>query len=134
MADTGFSLNYELLRGIAQHIMNERKMPQRGHRGGNIGGQQSTVTNPRLREATKRAAIASESETSSMPSSDLPIHTVGIHWVDHFLGRNKGFKKVYVRFQERARAAASNDVELQDDPLRKPSNLLRRKNISEKNL
>ena len=109
-------------------------MPQRGYKGGIIGGQQSTVTNPRLREAKKIAVIASASASSSCDSTPPPIHTVGIHWVDRFLGRNKGFKKTYVRFQERARAAASSDVELHDDFLRKLNNLLRRKNISEKNL
>ena len=52
-------------------------------------------------------------------------HTVGVNWVNRFLGRNPELKKTYVRYQEIARAAASIDHELQAGFLRKLSNLLR---------
>ena len=138
MADAGFPLTYELLRGIAQHIVNERQMPQKGHRGGLVG-KKASITNPQLRAIA--SSTSSTSSVSSSTSSTLfestppgPLHIVGIHWVDRFLKRNTGFKKTYVRFQERARAAASNDIELQDDFLRKLGNLLRRKDISPNNI
>ena len=119
MADAGFPLNHELLRGIAQSIVNEREMPQQGHQSG-IGpaSTQSIIINPQFRD-----------ETPTSP----PLH-VGINWVDRFLKRNKGFKKVYVRYQERARASASNDSELIDDFLRKLSNLLHKKQITPNNI
>jgi len=62
MADAGFPLSHDLLRQIAQGIINEREMPQHG--------------------------------------------------------------QVYIRYQERARAAATNDIELQADFLRKLANLV----------
>ena len=61
-------------------------------------------------------------------------HIVGIIWVNRFLKRNPEFKKSFVRFQERARTAASNDEELQDNFLRKLYNLIRRKKISGENI
>ena len=61
-------------------------------------------------------------------------HKVGKNWVDRFLARNPGLKKTYIRYQERARAAASNDIELQADFLRKLSNLMRRKGIEPQDL
>ena len=114
MADAGFPLKHELLRGIAQHIVNKRQMIQCGYKAGN-GGTNTTfaVTKPRVRQ-----------QSLTVPPI-APIHVVSIHWVDRFLKCNSGFKKVYVRYQERARAAASEDKELQADFLRKLSNLLR---------
>lgn len=61
-------------------------------------------------------------------------HIVGHNWVNRFLNRNPEFKKTYVRYQERARAAASNDKELQVNFLRKLANLVRRKKITPENI
>ena len=90
MADVGFPLSHNLLRQIAQDLIDERQ--------------------------------------GSKP------HTIGINWINRFLTRNPGFKKSYLRYQERARAAASNDEELQADFLRKLDNLIRRKKIKPENL
>jgi len=46
VADSGFPLNLELLRGIAQYMINERQMIQRGH--GKYIGPKPTTTNPIL--------------------------------------------------------------------------------------
>ena len=54
--------------------------------------------------------------------------------MDRFLERNEGFKSTYIGYQERARAAESNDIELQADFLWKLDNLVRRKKISPENL
>ena len=102
MADVGFPLSKDLVRQIAQDIVNERQIPQRSKGGPSLD-----------------------------PES---VHTVGINWVNRFLERNIGLKKIYIRYQERARAAASNDTELQSDFLRKLANLIRRKKITPNNL
>ena len=106
MADVGFPLTSDMLRQIAQGLINERETSQRSQ-----GGRQ------------RQGVIPS--------SSSNPIHTIGIHWVTRFLDRNPGFKKVYIRYQERARAAATNDTELQADFLWKLANLVRRKKIAQ---
>ena len=59
---------------------------------------------------------------------------MGVNWVNRFLDRNPAFKKTYVRYQERARVAASNDEELQVNFLRKLANLVRRKKLSPENI
>ena len=69
-----------------------------------------------------------------MIQTPLKTHIVGVNWVDRFLDHNSGFKKIYIRYQERARAAATNDIELQADFLRKLANLVHRKKISPNNL
>ena len=51
--------------------------------------------------------------------------------MDRFLGYNPGFKKVYICYQERARPAATNDIELQADFLQKLVNFIRRKIIAQ---
>ena len=51
--------------------------------------------------------------------------------MDRFLDRNSGFKKIYIRYQERVRAAATNDIELQADFLCKLANLIQRKKIAQ---
>ena len=132
MADAGFPLTHEPLRGITKHIVNERQMPQRGYKSG-IGPSttRSSMSNPPNPQVTN-PQIHLEALASS-PVVPL-IHVVGIHWVDRFLKRNAGFKKVYIRYQERARAAASNDIELQQDFLRKFANLIRRKKITPSNI
>lgn len=61
-------------------------------------------------------------------------HIVGVNWVNRFLDRNPAFKKTYVRYQQRARVAASNDEELQVNFLRKLANLVRRKKLSPENI
>lgn len=61
-------------------------------------------------------------------------HVVGLNWVTRFLNRNPEFNKKYVRYQERARVAVSNDIELQDGFLRKLSNFTRRKDIKAENI
>lgn len=73
--------------------------------------------------------------TKGGPSVDPEsVHVVGINWVNRFLDRNQGLKRKYIRFQERARAAATNDIELQADFLRKLANLIRRKKITADNI
>ena len=104
MADCGFPLTHKLLRQIAQDMVNLRGIQPKGVQGGSAG--------------------------TSPPST----HVVGQQWVDRFLERNAGFKRTYIRYQERARAAASNDVKLQADFLRKLDNLVRRKKILPENL
>ena len=104
MADCGFPLTRTLLRQIAQDMVNF----------GDI----------------KRQNRANDSSNGS-PSSP---HIVGKQWVDRFLERNDGFKRTYIRYQERAWVAASNNIELQADFLRKLDNLVRRKKIKPENL
>jgi len=69
---------------------------------------------------------------TTRPNIFLHIHIVGMHWVDRFLDRNPGFKKVHIRYQERARAAATNGLELQADFLRKLANLVRRRKVAQR--
>ena len=104
MADCGFPLTHKLLRQIAQDIVNLRDIKQKGMQDGGTG------------------------TSASSP------HVVGQQWVNRFLERNAGFKRTYIRYQERARAAASNDIELQADFLGKLDNLVRRKKIIPENL
>ena len=70
---------------------------------------------------------------SRVGASESP-HIVGMNWVNRFLDRNPEFKKTYVRYQERARVAASNDTELQSNFLRKLANLVRRNKIAPENI
>jgi len=132
MADLGFPLNLELLRGIAQQMINDRHMMQQGQ-GGGITGPKPTTTNPHLRweKRLQQQGIIASTTTNCHTT---PLHVIGNHWVDRFLNCNSGFKKIYIRYQERARAAACNDVELQADFLRKLANLVRRKKISPANI
>ena len=121
MANAGFPLNPDLLWQIAQGIVNERQISQHGQRGvlqvhNNLRDQRN------LRLQRHGAIITPDNTTSTRP----PIHIVGIHWVDRFLEWDSGFKKFYIRYQERARAAATNDTELQADLLWKLANLIRR--------
>lgn len=104
MADCGFPLTHALLRQIAQDMVNLRDIHQ--------------------------AKLQDGRTTTPTPST----HIVGQQWVDRFLKRNDGFKRTYIRYQERARAAASNNIELQADFLRKLDNLLRRKGIKPEDL
>ena len=104
MADCGFPLTHKLLRQTAQDMLN-------------------------LRDIQRNKKLGDSSGTP-LP----PTHIVGKQWVDRFLERNAGFKSTYIRYQERARAAASNDIELQADFLRKLDNLVRRKQIKPENL
>ena len=83
MADVDFPLSHNLLRQIAQDLVDERQVS----------------------EAQGSEAKGSEAQGSKP-------HTIGINWVNGFLTRNPGFKKSYLRYQEKARAAASNDEEL----------------------
>ena len=64
MADVGFPLSKDLVRQIAQDIVNERQIPQRSKLGPSLD-----------------------------PES---VHTVGINWVNRFLERNIGLKKIYI--------------------------------------
>ena len=76
--------------------------------------------------------ILQKGKSDSTESSSS--HVVGAKWVDRFLERNSRFKKTYVKYQERARAAVSNDIELQRDFVRKLANLVRRKSITSDNI
>ena len=87
MADHGFPVSHDILKKIAQDMLNLRKQPPKG----------------------KGKASAS----ASTESEDQEVHIIGMHWVKRFLRRNPRFKKQYVRYQERARKAASNDEEAQ---------------------
>ncbi|KAF8424802.1 hypothetical protein BGX38DRAFT_1279335 [Terfezia claveryi] len=130
MADAGFPLNPDLLQQIVQGIVNERQIPQQSQGGGIVGPQQLAIKphdqrNQRIqRQGTIPASTSTSASASTSASTTPPIHIVGIHWVDRFLERNLGFKKVYIQYQERARAAATNDIELQADFLRKLTNLV----------
>ena len=131
MADAGFPLNPDLLRQIAQGIINERQIPQQGQGGGIVGCQESTNTRDKRKYRLERQGAIPPPSTNDPSTSNLPIHFIGVHWVDRFLNRNPGFKKVYIRYQERQRAAATNDIELQADFLRKLANLIRQKKIAQ---
>ena len=63
-----------------------------------------------------------------------PIHSVGVHWVDRFLRRNDTFKKKFVRYQERARKAASSDEASQTHFLHLLANLIRRHKVQPQDL
>ena len=116
MADAGFPLNHTLLREIAQFMVNERGIVQKG--------QRATFS---LTGTTIPSTATSDLESSS-------LHIIGAHWVDRFLQRQPGLKKIYIRYQDRARATASNDVDLLNDFLRKLGNLIRRFKITADNL
>ena len=90
MADLGFPVSHDLLRKIAQDMVNSRNQPPTGKGKG-------------------KGAVKSHIQT--LNGQNFEVHTVGVHWVDRFLRRNPRFKKRYVRYQERARQAASNDQE-----------------------
>jgi len=97
MADAGFPLSPIILWQIAQGIINEMEMPQHGQGGCIIGPRESST---KLRDKRNQRL------QGAMPSST--IYTVGSHWVNRFLDCNPGSKKVYIRYQERARVAATN--------------------------
>ena len=107
MADAGFPLNYTLLQQIAQGMVNERQITQKGQGGGILGPREST-NNPRDR----RNQRLQQQGAPHLVQTPLKTHIVGVNWVDRFLDCNPGFKKIYIRYQERARAAATNDIEL----------------------
>ena len=113
----------DLLRQIAQDIVNERMMEKKGNGGRDITGPKESTANPRNR----REKRLERQTLSSTPTSTT--HIIGQNWVKRFLKRNSGFETVYIRYQERSRAAAINDIELQADFLRQPANLIRRKKI-----
>jgi len=96
--DAGFSLSPNLLWQIAQGIINEREMSQHGQGGRIIGPRESST---KLRDKRNQRL----QRQGAVPSST--IHTVGNHWVNRFVDRNPGFKNVYIRYQERARAATN---------------------------
>ena len=103
MADANFPLSPELLRQIAQAIVNERQIPQQGH--------PPASSNPSS-SASNLGLFTMDPASSTSNPLDLPppIHTIGIHWVDSFPESNLGFKKIYSCSQERALAAAMNDM------------------------
>ena len=104
MADLGFPLSHELLKKIAQDMLNSRKQP------------------PKI----KGGILVNQFFTKQANSE---IHTLGVHWVDRFLSRNLEFRKRYTRYQERARKAASNDEEAQLYFLKLLANLVRRHSV-----
>lgn len=87
----------------------------------------------RTQRLQRQGAIPPPS-ASDPATTNSHIHIVGANWVDRFLNRNSGFKKVYIRYQESARKAATNDAELQMDFLRKLANLVRRNHITHGNI
>ena len=112
MADLGFLVSHDMLQQIAQDMLNSRNQPPKGSSIGKGNGM-------------------SKGHSSSEPlAKDLGVHIVGVHWVDRFLWRNPEFKKRYVRYQERARKAASNDEESQAHFLHLLPNLVRRHKVA----
>ena len=100
MVDLSFPLSHELLKKIAQDMLNSRKQPPK----------------------TKGGILVNQFFTKNASSG---IHTFGVHWVDRFLSRNADFRKHYTWYQERARKAASNDEEAQLHFLKLLANLVR---------
>ena len=103
IADHGFPVSHDILKKIAQDILNSCKQLPKG----------------------KGKASASASASAGTESEDPEVHVIGVPWVKRFLWRNPGFKKQYVRYQERARKAASNDTEAQAHFFLRLSNLIR---------
>ena len=103
MADAGFPLNHDLLREIAQSIVNEQGRRQRSQGGTNVG------TGSRPTQRLQRQGAIPPPSASDPATTNPHIHIVGANWVDRFLNCNSGFKKVYIRYEERARKAATND-------------------------
>lgn len=108
-------------------------MVQYGINRGN-GGTRGTGSSTQILESLSSVTNSRIHQENPILRPITPLHIVGIHWVDHFLKRNTGFKKVYIRYQERARAVASEDKELQVDFLWKFANLIRRKGITPDNI
>ena len=104
MADHGFPVSHDMLKKIAQDMLNSRKQPPKG----------------------KGKASVSVGTASEDPEPQAEVHVIGVHWVKCFLRRNPGFKKQYVRYQERARKAASNDEEAKAHFFFLLANLIRR--------
>ena len=71
MADLGFPISHDLLRKLAQDMLNSRNQPPK-MQGGILVNQFSS-----LRDKSK-------------------VHTIGMHWVDRFLARNAEWKKRYI--------------------------------------
>ena len=109
MADRGFPVSHDLLRKLAQDMLNSRKQPPK----------------------TKGGILVNQCSTSD---TDSEIHTIGVHWVDRFLSRNPQFKKRYIRYQERARKAASSDEEAQIHFLELLAKLARRHKVTPNNV
>ena len=91
MADHRFPVSHDILKKIAQDMLNSRKQLPKG----------------------KGKASASASASASMESEDPEVHVIGVPRVKRLLRRNPGFKKQYVHYQERARKAVSNDTKAQ---------------------
>lgn len=121
MADLGFPVTKDLLQQIAQDMLNSGKQPQKGQ-----GGTSGKPTDRRTKRIHRQGAVI-PTEASSSTASD--IHIIGAHWVDRFLKRNPTFKGQYIRYQERARKAAENDIASQTYFLRLLANLVRRCNV-----
>ena len=100
MADFGFPISHDLLHKLAQDMLNSRKQP------------------PKM----KGGIVVNQPPASGVNSV---VHTLSLNWVDRFLARNQEFKKGYIRYQERARKAASSDKESQIHFLYLLSNLVR---------
>ena len=107
MADLGFPVTKDLLQRIAQDMLNSRNQLPKGQ------GTGSTIS----------------SNHQDASSSTSTTHTIGAHWVDRFLKRNPTFKKQHIRYQERARKAAENDVASQAQFLLLLANLVRRYSV-----
>ena len=103
MADLGFPVSHDLLQKIAQDMINSRNQPSK----------------------TKGGILVDQCPTPA----DSEVHTIGAHWVDRFLRRNPAFKKRYIGFQERARKAASGDIESQVNFLHLLDKLKRRHKV-----
>ena len=118
MADLGFPVSHDLLKRIAQDMLNSRKQPPK-MQGGIIAG----IANGRQRILRANCqGVSSE------------IHQIGTEWVSRFLARNSDFRTKYVRYQERARKAASDDRETQAYFLRILANLIRRHSVKPENI
>ena len=60
-----------------------------------------------------RSRASTEIVEQGAPLATSSKHIIGAHWADRFLYRNEGFKRIYIRYQGRAQAVESDDVELQ---------------------
>ena len=136
MANAGCPLYHDLLRQIAQRIVHERDILQPGQRGSNV----DLVGRPTRWLQLQGSIPCSASPTLACvpavtdPSANAHMDKVSTHCADQFLKCKLGFKNVYLRYQETVRTAATTDSKLRMDFLRKRSNLVCAKHITQQDI